>query len=84
VLGKATYDPKTDKATPEWTWGTSAGVNFVLSPGDYAVQYDIVPLYTAGINGSGQAIAIVNPSNINIGLVNQFRSLFGLPVNPPR
>jgi len=20
VLGKATYDPKTDKATPEWTW----------------------------------------------------------------
>ena len=84
VLGKATYDPKTDKATPEWTWGTSAGVNFVLSPGDYAVQYDIVPLYTAGINGSGQAIAIVNPSNINIGLVNQFRSLFGLPVNPPQ
>ena len=84
VLGKATYDPKTDKATPEWTWGTSAGVNFVLSPGDYAVQYDIGPLYTAGINGSGQAIAIVNPSNINIGLVNQFRSLFGLPVNPPQ
>ncbi|MGP8174580.1 MAG: protease pro-enzyme activation domain-containing protein [Terracidiphilus sp.] len=86
VLGKATYDPKTDKATPEWSWGTSAGVNYVLAPGDYAVQYDIAPLYNAtpAINGSGQAIAIVNPSNLNMGVVNSFRSLFGLPYNPPQ
>lgn len=84
VLGKATYDPKTDKATPEWTWGTSAGVNFVLAPQDFDVQYDLTPLYTAGTNGSGQTIAIVNESNINIDLVNQFRSLFSLPANPPQ
>jgi subtilase family serine protease len=84
VLGKATYDPKTDKATPEWTWGSGSSVDFVLAPGDYAVQYDIAPLYAAGINGSGQAIAIVNPSNLNMGVVNSFRSLFGLPYNPPQ
>jgi subtilase family serine protease len=81
-LGKALYDPKTDKATPQWTM--SGGYNFVLSPGDYAVQYDLNPLYAAGVNGAGQTIAIVNDSNVNIGLVNQFRSLFGLPVNPPQ
>jgi subtilase family serine protease len=84
-LGKAQYDPKTDHATPEWTTGSSStGYNFVLAPVDYAVQYDLNPLYTAGTNGSGQTIAIINESNVNIGLVNSFRSLFSLPVNPPQ
>jgi subtilase family serine protease len=83
--GKALYDPKTDKATPQWTLGsTSSGLSFVLAPQDYAVQYDLNPLYAAGIKGSGQTIAIVNESNINVDLVNQFRSLFSLPVNPPQ
>ena len=44
---------------------------------DYAVQYDLNPLYSAGVNGTGQSIAIINESNINVDLVNQFRSLFG-------
>ena len=85
-LGKAAYDPKTDKATPQWTTGNSNNLSFVLSPADYAVQYDLNPLYSAStpITGAGQSIAIVNESNINIYLVNQFRSLFGLPVNPPQ
>ena len=83
LLGKASYDPKTDKATPQWTVGSN-GVSFVLAPQDYAVQYDLNPLYNAGVDGSGQTIAIVNESNINIGLVNSFRSLFGLPYNPPQ
>ena len=83
-IGKAQYDPKTDHATPEWTTGSSANLSLVLSPGDYAVQYDLNPLYAAGTNGAGQTIAIINESNVNIGLVNQFRSLFGLPYNPPQ
>ena len=85
ALGKASYNPKTDKATPEWTVGDPTnGYSFVLSPGDYAVQYDLNPLYKAGTNGTGQTIAIINESNINIGLVNSFRTLFGLPANPPQ
>lgn len=83
-LGKATYDPKTDKATPQWTIGGNGSYSFALAPGDYAVQYDLNPLYSAGIKGAGQTIAIVNDSNVNIDLVNQFRSLFNLPVNPPQ
>jgi hypothetical protein len=85
-LGEALYDPKTGKATPLWTTGTSSALNFVLSPQDYAIQYDLNPLYNASpaINGSGQTIAIVNESNINIARVNEFRSLFGLPANPPQ
>ena len=78
-LGKAAYDPRTDKASPEWNYGG----NNVLAPQDFAVQYDLNPLYSAGTNGSGQTIAIINESNINIELVNQFRSVFGLPCQPP-
>ncbi|MGA2571436.1 MAG: protease pro-enzyme activation domain-containing protein [Terracidiphilus sp.] len=83
-LGKATLNPASREVTPGWTWGTSSGKYFVLAPSDYAVQYDLSPLYTAGTKGDGQTIAIINESNINIDLVNQFRTLFGLPANPPQ
>jgi subtilase family serine protease len=84
-LGKAQYDPKTGKSAPEWTVGNSSeGYQYVLAPQDFAVQYDLNPLYTAGTNGTGQTIAIINESNINIAAVNNFRTLFGLPANPPQ
>ena len=83
-LGEATYDPSTGRAMPSWTIGGGSfdyqKYNFVLSPADYAVQYDL----PANLKGDGQTIAIVNESNINVYLVNQFRSLFGLPANPPQ
>jgi trimeric autotransporter adhesin len=83
-LGKATYDPATHKAMPQWTYPVPGGVNYVVAPGDFAVQYDLNPLYTAGTTGAGQTIAIINDSNINVLLANQFRSIFGLSANPPQ
>jgi trimeric autotransporter adhesin len=82
-LGKASFNPATHQVS-QWTWGNSSGVDFVLAPADYAVQYDLNPLYNANVNGTGQSIAIINDSNINADLVNQFRALFNLPVNPPQ
>jgi hypothetical protein len=95
VLGKASYDPKTGTAKPEWTinggagYPTIGGVNFAMTPGDFGVQYDL-PNATLNskysgttYDGTGQTIAIINDSNVNIDLVNQFRTLFGLPANPP-
>jgi trimeric autotransporter adhesin len=91
LLGKAQYDRTTDTATPMpgWTWGTGTtpgSIDFVLAPQDFAIEYDLNPLYTAStpVTGRGQTIAILNDSNININLANQFRSLFGLPANPPQ
>jgi len=84
VLGKAEYNPVTHQAKPEWTYGDSNGYDLVLTPGDFAVQYDLNPLYAEGIDGTGQSIAIANDSNIDISLVNKYRSLFGLPANPPQ
>ena len=80
-LGEAKFEPTTKKVTPTWTEGLN-GVSFVLAPSDFAVQYDL-PAASTGTTGAGQTIAIINESNINVYLVNQFRSLFGLPVNPP-
>ncbi len=89
-LGEASYSPATGRAKPTWTTGSGTfdyqNYNFVLSPADYAKQYDIQTLYNAStpINGTGETIAIVNDSNINVYLVNQFRSLFNLSANPPQ
>ena len=84
VLGKAQYNKTTHESTPAWTRGSASNYSLVLAPVDFAVQYDLNPLYNAGTNGKGQSIAIVNESNINIAQVNNYRALFSLPVNPPQ
>lgn len=62
----------------------SAGNTHYMSPGDFATIYNVTPLYQQGIDGSGQSIAIVGRSNINIADVRKFRATFGLPVNDPQ
>ena len=52
---------------------------FAVSPGDFATIYNVQPLWNAGIDGTGQTIAIVNESDINPADVDSFRSFFGLP-----
>jgi pseudomonalisin len=65
---------------PEFTSGGS----YYLAPADFATIYDVAPLYQQSINGSGQSVAIVARSNINIADVRQFRTSFGLPANDPQ
>ncbi len=62
----------------------ATGGSHYLAPADYATIYDINPLYAAGINGAGQAIAIVARSNISIQDIESFRNAFGLIANNPR
>ncbi len=86
-MGSAQYDPKTHQAIPEWTLpGGTLGHTYAVAPEDFATQYDVTPLYNAAkpLNGSGQSIAIINESNININFVNNFRTLFGLPASSPQ
>jgi hypothetical protein len=54
-----------------------------LTPADFAKIYNVQPLYEAGIDGTGQTIAIVGRSNIDVQNVRDFRSILGLPVNDP-
>jgi subtilase family serine protease len=62
----------------------SAGNTHNLTPADFATIYHIAPLYQQGLNGSGQTIAVVGRTNINVADVRQFRSSFGLPANDPQ
>jgi len=62
---------------------TSGGGHY-LAPADFAVIYDLAPLYLASITGSGESVAIVARSNIYLSDVRQFRSFFGLPANDPQ
>ena len=61
----------------------SGGSCFGLGPYDFATIYNVLPLWNAGIDGTGQTIAIVAASNINIQDVRDFRNLFGLPAKDP-
>ena len=82
LLGHAAYDPVTHLAKPAWTQGSgNGGLTYFLSPADFAVQYDLDPVYASGVNGTGQTIAVIGSSNIDQYFVNQFRALFGLPTS---
>lgn len=86
VAGRALYSRTTKKATPQWTinnpFGTSNPYAYPVAPEDFATQYDLAPLYQAGVNGSGQTIGIINESNIDVSLVDAYQQLFGLASNP--
>jgi hypothetical protein len=58
---------------------TSGG--HALTPGDFAVIYNVTPLYTSGIDGSGQTIAIAGRSNLSMSDVASFRAQFGFTGN---
>ena len=62
---------------------SSTGKHY-LSPGDFALIYNLKPLYSAGIDGTGTTIAIVGRSNIVLSDIAAFRSNFGLPANQPQ
>jgi hypothetical protein len=83
IMGQAQFNPKTHQATPQWTYPSGSGVDFVITPGDFATQYDINSVYAKGINGTGQSIAIISASNVDLSLVQAYQSLFGLSANLP-
>ncbi len=51
--------------------------NFI-APGDVSTIYDLTPLYTAGIDGTGQTLAVIGETDVFLDDINEFRSGFGL------
>jgi uncharacterized protein (TIGR03437 family) len=69
------------QAKPRWTLPNgSSGSFYALAPDDFATIYDIASLYSAGIDGSGQRIAIVGQSELyHSGAdITSFWKTFGL------
>jgi pro-kumamolisin-like protein/Big-like domain-containing protein len=84
VLGKASRIANTSLWQPEFTFNGAAGVEHYLAPGDFSIIYNTASLYQNGIDGTGQSVAIVARSNINLSDAQIFRIAFGLPVNDPQ
>ncbi len=84
VLGSARFDSKTHQASPQWSYSSAVGVSYVVSPGDFVRQYNITPVYNNKIKGAGQSIAIISASNVDLSLVQSYRTLFGLRANLPQ
>jgi hypothetical protein len=77
-LGEGLYNSQTHQFTPQWTESSNPLV-LVLGPGDFAVEYDLNPLYNAGMNGTGVTIGIIGASDIDPTAAENYHTLFGLP-----
>ncbi len=56
--------------------------DFFMAPGDITTYYDLGPLYSTGINGTGQKLVVVGQTDVYLADLNDFRSSFGLPAIP--
>jgi subtilase family serine protease len=68
-------------ASPHFTSGLS-GAHYV-APGDFAMIYDVNPLYSAGNTGKGVTIAVIGQTDILISDITDFRGASGLTANDP-
>jgi subtilase family serine protease len=64
------------KMNPKFT--SSVSRNHFITPPDFATIYDVNQLYQRNFTGTGQKIAVVGQSNINVNDVVAFRSNSGL------
>jgi subtilase family serine protease len=69
--------PRARVAKPNFTSHVSG--NHFLSPGDFATIYNVKPLYTVGLDGTGEKIAVVGQTEIDVSDIDAFRSASGLP-----
>ncbi len=71
--------PATSKLHPAFTTTDQGTQIYPIVPYDLATIYNIKPLWDAGIDGTGETIAIVSDSDINTADIDYFRQTFGLP-----
>jgi subtilase family serine protease len=64
---------------------SSVSGNHFLAPGDFATIYDVNALYSGGIDGTGQSIAVMGQTALynNGSDITAFRTAAGLSANSP-
>jgi hypothetical protein len=82
VAGEFTKSTGSSQVMPVNPELTTGGGNFGIGPTDFATIYNVLPLWNTtptAVDGSGQSIAVIGVSNINLQDVQNFRTVFGLP-----
>ena len=84
--GQLTVDPKgyTDRSgtsiKPDINITFGSGNSYhAVGPADFGTIYNVQPLWDAGIDGTGQSLAVVAKSDIDLNDVTLFRKNFNLP-----
>ncbi|MGA2807555.1 MAG: choice-of-anchor D domain-containing protein [Terracidiphilus sp.] len=81
--GKWTPESESVLSKPLFGVAVTGGTVELVAPYDFATIYNVLPLWNAGIDGTGQTIAIAGRSDISLTDVANFRSAFGLPAKAP-
>jgi len=81
IRGLSNFRPKSRAihAKPGYTLPVSGGNAYHLAPGDIATIYDIGPLYSASVDGTGQTLAVMGQTDVYFADLDDFRNYFGLP-----
>ena len=62
----------------------NSGASHFLAPDDFSTIYDLTPLHSAGIDGTGQKIAIIGRTDVDLTDIRAFRNRFNLPAKDPQ
>jgi len=81
--GRGHYDAASRQFVPEFNLPSDwTPLLYGVVPADFYTQYDLAPLYAANMTGAGKTIGIIDESNIDVSLANDYRSLFDVAANP--
>jgi subtilase family serine protease len=69
--------PRAHAVRPNFTSHVTG--NHFVAPADFATIYNLKALYDSGLDGTGQTIAVVGQTVINMADITSFRSAAGLP-----
>ncbi len=81
LAGTAQKIPGIPGLQPLFTIPNGSKNFYGIGPADFATIYNSKALISAGNDGTGQTIAVVGETNINVADVQAFRQMFGLSAN---
>jgi len=83
VRNLSDFRPKPMHIRPRTAFTSVQSGDVFFAPADIAVTYDVNPLYTGGVDGTGQAIAVVGQSAVQASDIENFENAAGLSVKDP-
>lgn len=83
ITGLNDFKPRSHALVQPHFTSSQTGVHFI-APGDFYTIYDVNPLLSQNINGTGVSIAIVGQTDISLTDVAAFRAASGLSANSPK
>jgi subtilase family serine protease len=83
VRGLNDFHPRSRIRKTQSHFTSSVSGNHFVEPGDFATIYHLGPLYSQGLDGTGQKIAVVGQTAISLTDIRAFRSASGLSQNDP-